>query len=80
MLKGLCKTFKLTAFSNCFVIIQALQKSNSQSSDSLDSLFDDQDPPEISNINLAKETLASYSSKNINCFITKFSQIISWQV
>ncbi|KAL5182676.1 putative inactive DNA (cytosine-5)-methyltransferase DRM3 [Glycine soja] len=34
---------------------EALQKSNSQSSDSLDSLFDDKDPPEISNVNQAKE-------------------------
>ncbi|RZC04330.1 hypothetical protein D0Y65_018777 [Glycine soja] len=34
---------------------EALQKSNSQSSVSLDSLFDDKDPPEISNVNQAKE-------------------------
>ncbi|KAK8471013.1 hypothetical protein PHAVU_003G119200 [Phaseolus vulgaris] len=36
---------------------EALRKSNSLSSDSLDSLFDDKDPPEISNVNLAKEEL-----------------------
>ncbi|RDX66893.1 putative inactive DNA (cytosine-5)-methyltransferase DRM3, partial [Mucuna pruriens] len=34
---------------------RALHESNSQSSDSLDSLFDDKDPPEISNVNQAKE-------------------------
>ncbi|XP_029129729.1 probable inactive DNA (cytosine-5)-methyltransferase DRM3 isoform X1 [Cajanus cajan] len=34
---------------------EALQNSNSLSSDSLDSLFDDKDPPEISNVNQAKE-------------------------
>ncbi|KAL2338905.1 hypothetical protein Fmac_013351 [Flemingia macrophylla] len=34
---------------------ESLQKSNSVSSDSLDSLFDDKDPPEISNVNQAKE-------------------------
>ncbi|KAJ1418688.1 Ubiquitin-associated domain [Sesbania bispinosa] len=34
---------------------EALQKSNSQSSDSLDSLFDDKDPPEVSTINQPKE-------------------------
>ncbi|XP_061360259.1 probable inactive DNA (cytosine-5)-methyltransferase DRM3 isoform X2 [Gastrolobium bilobum] len=34
---------------------QALQISNSESSDSLDSLFDDKDPPEISMVNQPKE-------------------------
>ncbi|CAJ1940745.1 unnamed protein product [Sphenostylis stenocarpa] len=34
---------------------EAMRKSNSLSSDSLDSLFDDEDPPEISNVNQAKE-------------------------
>ncbi|WVZ13009.1 hypothetical protein V8G54_017539 [Vigna mungo] len=36
---------------------EALQKSNSLSSDSLDSLFDDKDLPEVSNVNEAKEGL-----------------------
>ncbi|XP_014509281.1 probable inactive DNA (cytosine-5)-methyltransferase DRM3 isoform X2 [Vigna radiata var. radiata] len=36
---------------------EALQKSNSLSSDSLDSLFDDKDLPEVSNVNEAKEEI-----------------------
>ncbi|KOM33388.1 hypothetical protein LR48_Vigan01g294400 [Vigna angularis] len=36
---------------------EALQKSNSLSSDSLDSLFDDKDLPEVSNVNQAKEEI-----------------------
>ncbi|XP_058757350.1 probable inactive DNA (cytosine-5)-methyltransferase DRM3 isoform X1 [Vicia villosa] len=34
---------------------EAIQISNSQSSDSLDSLFDDKDPPEVSTVNQPKE-------------------------
>lgn len=40
---------------------EALQKPNSESSDSLDSLFDDKDPPEISNFNQAKEEPDEFS-------------------
>ncbi|KAK7264765.1 hypothetical protein RJT34_32375 [Clitoria ternatea] len=43
---------------------EALQKSNSQSSDSLDSLFDDKDPLEISMVNQAKEEPDEYYGVN----------------
>ncbi|KAG2407346.1 inactive DNA (cytosine-5)-methyltransferase [Vigna angularis] len=49
------------------VQLSALQKSNSLSSDSLDSLFDDKDLPEVSNVNQAKEMMnLVYISMNMH--------------
>ncbi|KAK7363424.1 hypothetical protein VNO77_05567 [Canavalia gladiata] len=57
--KELVSTVGLNLIENEIVVnVKALQKSNSQSSDSLDSLFDDTDPHGISTVNQTKEILS----------------------